>query len=68
VDTTEYLGGGKMKTGYPVMIVVVEVKIIVKQVFISPAKENEFVLWIDPALNMSVRNNEMIQWFAKYFL
>jgi hypothetical protein len=44
VDTTEYLGGGEMKTGYPVIIVVVEMKIIVKQVFISPAKENEFVL------------------------
>jgi hypothetical protein len=44
VDTTEYLGGGEMKTGYPVIIVVVEVKIIAKQVFISPAIENEFVL------------------------
>jgi hypothetical protein len=44
VDTTGYLGGGEMKTGYPVIIVVVEMKITVKQVFISPAKENEFVL------------------------
>jgi hypothetical protein len=33
-----------MKTGYPVIVVVVEMKIIAKQVFISPAKENEFVL------------------------
>ena len=59
----------KCSTGYPVIVVVV---IIVEEVMTQPVGAQEFERVFKTemlaAFNMSDRNNEMMEWFAKYFL
>jgi hypothetical protein len=63
------MGGYNACTGHPVMIVVVVVmEIVITQAAIFVSEEQILEMCLLASIFKSHRNNEMIRWFAKYFL
>jgi hypothetical protein len=63
------MGGYNACTGHPVMIVVVVVTVIViAQAIVFMTEDVICVVCLPASIFKSHRNNEMIRWFAKYFL
>jgi hypothetical protein len=61
--------GYKSRTGYPVIIVIVAVEVIIEQAIVPLLKEKEVNEDIELlACIIDGRNNEMIDLIAKYFL
>jgi hypothetical protein len=62
------MGGYNARTGHPVMIVVVvEMVVVTVQATVFRAEEVVVIWNLLAFIFKSHRNNEMIEWFAKYF-
>jgi hypothetical protein len=62
------MGGYNACTGHPVMIVVVVMEIVATQAVIFMIEDRIPDMCLLASIFKSHRNNEMIRWFAKYFL
>gem|GEM_PF-6460797 len=66
-NNTNVLGDMEMQTGYPVMMVVVVVMVTNRRQSAGMLR-TDCDMFAACCMNELHRNNEMIQWFAKYFL